>query len=462
MRKPKLLIANRGEIACRVLAAARLLGLPTVAVHSAPDAGLPHVALADEACALDGARAQETYLDVDRVLAAARETGATLLHPGYGFLSENAGFARRCRDEGIVFVGPSPEAIDLMGDKEQARRTAAAAGVPVLPGTARLPEDAEGLARAARELEYPLLVKSSAGGGGIGMRIVKEPGELEAAVRSTRALAGKAFGDDAVYLERYVARARHVEVQVFGFGDGDAVHLYERDCSLQRRHQKVIEEARAPGLSSELTSDIARAAVALAKACRYEGAGTVEFLVDADTGRFYFLEMNTRIQVEHPVTEMITGVDLVAAQLRQALGESLHGELAQSAIRASGHAVEARVYAENPAKNFLPSPGPLRVLELPRSDGVRVDCGYAAGNTVTPYYDPMIMKVIAAGPTRAAAIDRLAAALRDLRIEGVANNAAYLLACLRHPEFASGNVYTAFLSDRHGDIVAGATQEAQS
>jgi acetyl/propionyl-CoA carboxylase alpha subunit len=453
----KLLVVNRGEIACRVLRAAKSLGLPTVAVYSEADTDLPHVALADEAYPIGPARAAESYLQRARLLEVARQSGARLVHPGYGFLSENAEFAADCARAGLVFVGPAPEVITAMGDKEQARRTAAAAGVPVLPGSDKLADDPAEIARIAQNVGFPLLVKASAGGGGIGMRQVDAPDALVAAVQATSSMALKAFGDGAVYLERMVPRARHVEVQVFGFGDGKAVHLFERDCSLQRRHQKVIEEARAPALQADVAERMAAAAVRLCAASRYAGAGTVEFLLDADTQAFYFLEMNTRIQVEHPVTEMLTGIDLVAAQLRLALGDAtLRRELTQQAITAQGHAIEARVYAENPARNFLPSPGPLRTLELPGGEGVRVECGYRQGNAITPFYDPMLMKVIAHGGNRAEAIERLDAALARLRVEGIVHNVPYLRACLRHPEFVRGAVYTGLLARHHAELVASA------
>jgi len=453
MATQKLLVANRGEIACRVIRAAASLGIQTVSVYSDVDSGLPHVAMADESFHIGPARASESYLNSARLLQVAKDTGATLLHPGYGFLSENSSFAEMCRAQGVTFVGPTPETIDLMGDKEQARRTAAQAGVPILQGTDKLGDDFTAINRAARDIGYPLLVKAAAGGGGIGMRIVRTAEELEGAVQSTRTLAHKAFGDGSVFLERYVEKARHVEIQVFGFGDGSAIHLFERDCSLQRRHQKVIEEARAPELPSSVSARIAEAAVRLVSECRYQGAGTVEFLVDAASHEFYFLEMNTRIQVEHPVTEMITGTDLVAAQIRLASGESLRDEFSQQNILARGHAIEARVYAENPTKNFLPSPGPLSVFEFPTMDGIRIDCGYAQGTAVTPYYDPMVMKVIAHGTTRESAVERLHDALGAIRIEGITHNIPYLRACLRHGDFAAGDVYTGFLGDRHAQLI---------
>jgi 3-methylcrotonyl-CoA carboxylase alpha subunit len=450
-----LLVANRGEIACRVIRAARQLSLRTVAVHSEADAELPHVALADEAVLLGPARAADSYLRADKLLDAARQTGATLVHPGYGFLSENMAFAQACEAAGITFVGPRPEVIRLMGDKDQARQAAARAGVPVLPGTGKLdPHDAAGIVAAGEKTGFPLLVKAAAGGGGIGMRSVAGPTDLVAAVQATSGMAQKAFGDGSVYLERYVERARHVEIQLFGFGDGTAIHLFERDCSLQRRHQKVVEEARAPGIPEAVRQRIGAAAVALACACNYQGAGTVEFLYDTRSQEFFFLEMNTRIQVEHPVTEMITGVDLVGAQLRLALGERLQDELAQSRITSSGHAVEVRIYAENPAKNFLPCPGLLTEFRLPEGDGIRVDTGYREGNKVTPFYDPMVMKLIAHGRDREHAIERMLGALGGLRIGGITHNAAYLQAVLRHPAFRAGELHTGFLGAAHATLLA--------
>jgi 3-methylcrotonyl-CoA carboxylase alpha subunit len=450
-----LLVANRGEIACRVIRAAKKLSLRTVAVYSEADAELPHVTLADEAILLGPARASDSYLQSEKLLNAARQTGASLLHPGYGFLSENAAFAGACETAGIRFVGPTADVIRMMGDKDEARQAAARAGVPILPGTGKLDvADAAAIATAGQRTGFPLLVKAAAGGGGIGMRTVANAEDLAAAVQATSGMALKAFGDGSVYLERYVQRARHVEIQLFGFGDGTAVHLFERDCSLQRRHQKVVEEARAPAIADEVRQKIAAAAVALACACRYRGAGTIEFLYDTDSQAFYFLEMNTRIQVEHPVTEMITGVDLVGAQLRLAMGERLQQELAQSRIAARGHAVEARVYAENPAKNFMPSPGLLTEFRLPQGEGIRVDTGYREGNKVTPFYDPMIMKVVAHGATREQAIDRLHGALAELHIVGITHNTRYLQAVLQHPAFRAAELYTGLLGAAHTELLS--------
>ncbi|MEO9230704.1 MAG: biotin carboxylase N-terminal domain-containing protein [Devosia sp.] len=454
MSRPIVLVANRGEIACRVIRAAKKLSLGTVAVYSEADSELPHVALAGHAVLIGPARASDSYLRADKLIEVAQQTGATLVHPGYGFLSERAPFAEACEAAGLKFVGPSARVIRLMGDKAQAREAAAKAGVPVLPGTQKLdPTDESGVHEGGLATGFPLLVKATAGGGGIGMRTVKTSDELVAAVQATSGMALKAFGDGSVYLERLVERARHVEIQVFGFGDGTAVHLFERDCSLQRRHQKVVEEARAPNIPDAVRARIAEAAVALACTCRYEGAGTVEFLYDTEQQGFYFLEMNTRIQVEHPVTEMVTGIDLVGAQLRLAMGERLQEEMAQARIRADGHAVEVRVYAENPAKNFMPSPGLLTEFKLPQLEGIRAETGYREGNKVTPFYDPMVMKLIAVGADRIQAIDRLRDALGQLRISGITHNVPYLMAVLAHPGFRTGDLHTGYLPQAHAELV---------
>lgn len=449
----KLLVANRGEIACRIIRAARKLGLGVVAVYSEADADAPHVLQADESVCLGPAAAPQSYLRADAIIEVARSKGATLLHPGYGFLAENAAFARKCADAGIRFVGPSPEVILAMGDKEQARRMAISAGLPVSRGTERLDGDDESILREGERVGYPLLVKAAAGGGGIGMRRVDEGHSLLESVQTTRSLAERAFGNGAVYLEHFVRRARHIEVQIFGFGDGRAVHLFDRDCSIQRRHQKVIEEALSPTLTAERRQSICGVAAKLAASCDYIGAGTVEFLYDDETGEYFFLEMNTRIQVEHPVTEMVTGVDLVAAQLRQALGEDLSGELAQEKIAANGAAVEARVYAERPAKNFIPSPGLISALRTPEIEGVRIDTGYREGIKMTPFYDPMLMKVIAHGATRDQAIERLDRALAELVIEGIETNAAFLRAILAHSDYRAGRVHTTWLGDVHKSLI---------
>ena len=385
-----VLIANRGEIACRIIASCRRLGLRTVAVYSEADANALHVATADASHPIGPAPARESYLVADHVLQAAAAHHADAIHPGYGFLAENADFARSVAAAGLIWIGPRAETIEAMGDKERAREIARAAGVPVLPGSPRFSAGVlGGVAAAAGAVGFPLLVKATAGGGGIGMRRVDGPDALLEAAEATSSMAEKAFGDGTIYLERFIPVARHVEVQIFGFGDGTAIHLFERDCSLQRRFQKIIEETPAPGLHPEITAAMAEAAVRLCREQRYSGAGTVEFIVDAGTGDFFFLEMNTRIQVEHPVTEMTTGTDLVAMQLELARGSL--PPIAQSEIARAGHAIECRLYAEAPARNFMPSPGTLTIFRHPvTTPDVRIDTGFREGDTITPYYDPMI------------------------------------------------------------------------
>jgi 3-methylcrotonyl-CoA carboxylase alpha subunit len=440
-----LLVANRGEIARRVFRAARRLGLRTVAVYSEADAGAAHVAEADEAHLLGPPSPRESYLDIARVMEAARRSDADAVHPGYGFLSESADFAEAVIAAGITWIGPEPEALRAMGDKQRAREIAERAGVPIVPGSARFAAGrSEGLADAAERVGFPLLVKASAGGGGIGMRLVERPDALEKTVTATQSMAERAFGDGTVFLERYVPKARHVEVQVFGYGDGRALHMFERDCSLQRRFQKVIEESPAPGLPEPVRARMAEAAVALCRETRYRGAGTVEFIVDARTHEFFFLEMNTRIQVEHPVTEMVVDRDLVAMQIELARGTLAVED--QGAIETRGHAIECRLYAENPAKKFMPSPGPLRVFDLPEPDEtLRIESGYRQGDAVTPYYDPMLAKIIARGPDREAASRRAVAALETVRAEGVRTNRDFLIACLSSDGFRAGDVHTSFV-----------------
>ncbi len=449
----KVLIANRGEIACRVIRACKSLGLATVAVYSEADAESLHVESADEACLLGPAKAAESYLKVEKILEAARKTGADAVHPGYGFLAENAGFARAVEAAGLTWVGPRPATIEDMGDKERARLLAKSAGVPILAGSPRFPEgDLAGLAEAGETVGYPLLVKASAGGGGIGMRLVEGPGDLEKVVSATQGMAARSFGDGTVFLERFVRRARHIEIQVFGLGDGRALHLFERECSIQRRFQKIVEESPAPGLAAETRKAMADAAVRLAAQERYRGAGTVEFVVDGESGEFFFLEMNTRIQVEHPVSEMITGVDLVALQLRLAAGEAL--SLSQANIRASGHAIECRLYAENPAKMFLPQPGPLTTLVFPEAGPeVRIESGVRQGDKITPFYDPMIAKVVCHGSDREAAIERSLETLRAIELEGIVTNLDFLMRTLDHAAFRAGDCYTAFVEQHKDDLV---------
>ncbi len=437
-----LLIANRGEIACRVIRTARRLGLRTIAIYSEADRNALHVRLADEAYCVGPAPAGESYLNAARILELASESRAAAIHPGYGFLAENAGFAQACRDAGVIFVGPPPEAILRMGSKSEARRLMAAAGVPVLPGYDDADQAPERLVAEASRLGFPLLIKPTAGGGGKGMRIVRALADFPEALAGARREALKSFGDERVLLERFVEVGRHVEIQVFADTQGHAVHLFERDCSLQRRHQKVVEEAPAPGLDEATRERMGAAAVRAAQAVNYEGAGTVEFLFDGRS--FYFLEMNTRLQVEHPVTEMITGLDLVEWQLRVASGERL--PLAQEDISRDGHAVEVRLYAEDPERGFLPSTGTLQRFRMPvTSAHTRVDSGFQQGDTVTVYYDPMLAKIITWAPERTAAIDRLRAALEEVEIEGVRTNARFLWEILGDEAVREGRVSTRLL-----------------
>ena len=450
-----LLIANRGEIACRVAATARRLGVRTVAVYSDADADARHVRACDEAYRLGPAPARESYLRGDAILAIAKRCGAQAIHPGYGFLSENEGFAQACADAGVVFVGPPPSAISAMGLKAESKRLMAAAGVPLVPGYHGEDQDPALLAGEAAKIGFPVLIKASAGGGGKGMRIVREAGEFAAALASCKREAAASFGNDAVLVERYATKPRHVEIQVFADAHGHALYLFERDCSVQRRHQKVIEEAPAPGLPEATRRAMGEAAVAAARAVGYVGAGTVEFILDA-SGAFYFMEMNTRLQVEHPVTEMITGLDLVEWQLRVACGEPL--PLAQSDLRVKGHAIEARVYAENPDRGFLPSTGTLVHLRTPaavqftvgadasgRPAPVRIDSGIGEGDAITPFYDPMIAKLIVWGEGRAQAIARMREALARFEAVGPSTNVDFLGRLMRCRSFAEADLDTALI-----------------
>jgi len=446
----KLLVANRGEIAERIVRSAHDLGIATVAVFSDADADARFVRAADEAVRLPGTAPADTYLRADLVVAAALRTGADAVHPGYGFLSEQAAFARACADAGLVFVGPPAEAIELMGSKLTAKALMGAAGVPVLPGAtvtdAMDGPDGEGALLAAGEgIGYPVLVKASAGGGGRGMRAVHDPAELVDAVAAAQRESAAAFGDGTVFLERLVEQPRHIEVQVLADAHGNVVHLFERECSIQRRHQKVIEEAPSPAVDDDLRAQITGAAVAAARAVGYVNAGTVEFVLAPD-GTFAFLEMNTRLQVEHPVTELVTGLDLVALQLRIAQGEPLPDEVLQA--RLHGHAIEARLYAEDVAAGYLPTSGRLDRFRIPVRDGIRVDTGYGDGSVVSTYYDAMLAKVIAWAPTREEAARRLDEALRGAQLHGPTTNRDLLVHVLRHPEFLAGATDTGFL-DRH-------------
>ena len=442
-----VLIANRGEIACRVIRTARRLGLRTIAVHSEADAHALHVRMADEAHAIGPAPAAQSYLVADKIIAAARAAGADCIHPGYGFLSENAAFAEVCRAAGIVFVGPPPEAIRAMGLKDRAKALMEKAGVPVVPGYHGDKQDPAFLKRKAYEIGYPVLIKAVAGGGGKGMRKVERHADFDAALEAAQREAKSAFGDAQVLIEKYVNAPRHIEMQVFADGHGNAIHLNERDCSLQRRHQKVIEEAPAPGMSADLRGRMGAAAVAAAKAVGYQGAGTVEFIADGAGGLkengFWFMEMNTRLQVEHPVTEAITGLDLVEWQFRVAAGETL--PLKQDQVGLAGHAVEARLYAEDPERGFLPSTGRLVALSFPQGEGLRIDSGVEAGDAVTPFYDPMIAKVIAHAPTRDGALDILADALERTVVAGPRSNAGFLAALARADGFRGGDFDTGFI-----------------
>jgi 3-methylcrotonyl-CoA carboxylase alpha subunit len=448
----KLLIANRGEIACRIMRTARRMGIATVAVYSDADTGAPHARMADEAVHIGPAPARESYLVVEKILDAARAAGADAIHPGYGFLSENADFAERVRAAGLVFVGPSDQAIRVMGLKDSAKTKMKAAGVPVTPGYLGEDQSLARLERMAENVGYPLLIKAVAGGGGKGMRPVASKAQFTEALLAAKREAAAAFGNDSVMLEKLLLRPRHVEVQIFGDSQGNIVHLFERDCSLQRRHQKVIEEAPAPGLSVQLRHVLGVAAVTAGHAIGYENAGTVEFILDMDDldeagdPRFYFMEMNTRLQVEHPVTEAITGQDLVEWQIRIARGEML--PLMQDALQLRGHAVEARLYAENPDKGFLPSTGTLTRLAFPASSekgGARIDTGVEQGGEVTVHYDPMIAKVIAHAPTRTEALARLVTALDRIEVEGVITNRGFLARLAAHPAFVAGDVDTGFI-----------------
>ncbi len=439
----KILIANRGEIACRIFRTARAMGYRTAAVYSDADAGALHAALADEAVRIGPAAVHESYLDGEALIRAAALCGADALHPGYGFLAENAEFAARCEQAGLVFVGPPAAAIAAMGNKAAAKRLMIEASVPCVPGYQGAEQSDARFAAEAGKIGYPVMVKAAAGGGGRGMRLVARPAELAAALAGARSEAANAFGSGELILEQAVADARHVEIQIFADADGRTIHLGERDCSVQRRHQKVIEEAPAPGVSPELRARMGAAAVKAARAIGYRGAGTVEFLLDA-AGRFYFLEMNTRLQVEHAVTEAVTGLDLVEWQLRVAAGEPL--PLEQPQVRCDGHAIEARLYAENPYEGFLPQSGTVLVCELPGGTGIRVDHGLRAGDEVSPHYDALLAKVVAHGATREEARRRLAAALDDTAVLGLPTNRMFLSAVLRHPAFAAGAATTAFVA----------------
>ena len=448
MTLAKVLIANRGEIAVRVARACRELGLASVAVYSEADAGAPHVTAADEAVAIGPAEAARGYLDVDALLAACEATGADAVHPGYGFLAESADFARRVVAAGLVFVGPPADAIAAMGDKTAARSRMIGAGVPVVPGTERALDCASEAAEAADEIGYPVLLKAVAGGGGKGMRTVESPDDLAAAFEGARREAAQAFGDGRVYLERYLERPRHVEIQVLGDAHGRLIHLGERECSIQRRHQKLIEEAPSPVLDADLRERMGAVACEAARAVDYVGAGTVEFLFQ--DGEFWFLEMNTRIQVEHPVTELVTGVDLVQWQLRIAGGE--HLTVSDDVAWPRGHAIECRIGGEDPVAGFLPATGTVRAIDLPAGPGVRWDGGVEAGTEVGLHYDPLLGKLLAWAPTRAEAIGRMKRALGELRVAGVRTTVPFHLAVMDEPDFRAGDMSIRYIEE-HPDLL---------
>lgn len=440
----KVLIANRGEIARRLIRACRELGVRSVAIYSEADVNGVWVREADESYPLPGVTATESYLNQGAIFAIAQQTGAEAVHPGYGFLSENADFAEACAEHGIVFIGPSPEAMRTLGSKAEARRLAESVGVPVIPGRDGANHSDTQLREAAGEMGYPVLIKASAGGGGKGMRVVESPDEFVSALQAARGEAASSFGDDHIILEKFFTSIRHVEIQVLGDLQGNVVHLFERECSVQRRHQKIIEETPSPVMTPELREKMTTAALNLTRAAGYVSAGTVEFMVTPD-GNFYLLEMNTRLQVEHPITELVAGVDLAVWQIRIANGEPL--SFTQDELTQRGHAIECRLYAEDPAMNFLPSIGQIGVYRAPAGAGIRVDDGITTGSEVTPYYDPMLAKIVTWGATRPEAIRKMVQALQETVVLGVTTNLAYLLDILQHEAFAEGETTTHFLTE---------------
>ena len=446
MQLDTILIANRGEIACRIMRTLRQMGLRSVAVYSQADAGAPHVALADKAVQIGPGPVTDSYLDGAKLIRAAQDGGAQAIHPGYGFLSENADFARAVEAAGLIFIGPAPEAIAAMGNKAGAKRLIAEAGVPCLPGYEGQDQSDTVLIEAAQQVGFPLMVKAAAGGGGRGMRLVQTAEALPEALTRARSEAENAFGSGELILERAILRPRHVEIQVFADSHGNCLHFGERDCSVQRRHQKVVEEAPSPAVNPELRAAMGAAAVQAARAVDYCGAGTVEFLLD-DSGDFYFLEMNTRLQVEHPVTELITGLDLVALQIATARGEPL--PLTQEEVRLSGHAIELRLYAEDPARDYLPATGPVTLWQPATGAGIRIDAGIETGMEVSPFYDPMLAKIVAHGTTRTDALARLSRAVEETVLLGTVTNSEFLADVLRQPAFVQGEATTAFLDDSY-------------
>jgi 3-methylcrotonyl-CoA carboxylase alpha subunit len=448
----KILIANRGEIAVRIMRTCRRMGIASVAVYSSADTYALHTKFADEAVFIGPAPVRESYLNAEKIIAAALRTGAEAVHPGYGFLSENAEFAAACAASGLVFIGPSPESIRSMGLKSTARRMMAEAGVPIVPGYDGDDQELESLRRSAIAVGLPILIKASAGGGGKGMRLVRDAAELASSLESARREAEKAFGDGSLLIEKYIDDARHVEFQIFGDNHGEVVHLFERDCSIQRRHQKVIEESPSPAMTPELRRRMGEAAVRAAAELRYSGAGTVEFLL-APSGEFYFIEVNTRLQVEHPVTEMITELDLVELQIRVAEGKPL--PLGEEDLQQSGHAIEARLYAEDPDNDFLPATGRIATWHHPESTGgLRIDSGVETGTEIGIYYDPLLAKVIAHGPDRETALRKLVYGLKDLDVQGVKTNRDFLIRLLTQPDFQSGLYSTSFIESHRGELAA--------
>lgn len=452
----KILIANRAEIAVRVMSTAREMGISTVAVFTEADRDLPFVQLADESHCLGEGTLAETYLNKEKLIALAKQSGADAIHPGYGFLSENATFCKMVEQAGIIFIGPTADVIALMGDKITSRDTALAANVPLIPGYNGEKQDATTLQAEAEKIGYPVLIKASAGGGGKGMRVVEKSADFAHALEAAQGEAQNAFGDSRVFVERYITQPRHIEVQVFSDTHGNHVHLFERECSIQRRHQKIVEESPSPALNADLRESICATAVGIARHIAYRGAGTVEFILDTD-GRFYFLEMNTRLQVEHPVTELVTGQDLVKWQIRVAQGEPL--PLAQKDIRQNGHAIEVRIYAEDPDNQFLPTTGVIEHVGQPVLHNVRFENGYRDGNAVTVNYDPMLAKLAVWADTREAAAHKLVAALDDVRFSGVKTNRAYLQRVLKHRSFLQGDTFTSFVVAHEADLAAPALSD---
>jgi 3-methylcrotonyl-CoA carboxylase alpha subunit len=450
----KILIANRGEIACRIIRSCHALGYSSIAVYSEADAAAQHVQMASESYLIGAAPIKESYLNIDIIISTALKAKAKYIHPGYGLLSENASFAAQVQEAGLIWIGPAPKTISLMADKGRARNIAVKAGVPVLPGSKPInPNNSLSLRKAAIEIGFPLLVKATGGGGGIGMRAVKSSEDLPRIAKSVSALAERTFGDSGIFLERHVANARHIEVQIFGLGNGKVFHLLNRECSIQRRFQKVIEEAPAPGIPKSIQLQMIKVACKLAENQKYSGAGTVEFILDRDTDDFFFLEMNTRIQVEHPVTEMISGQDIVALQLLLASGEDFEN-LSNYNFKFDGHSIECRLYAEKPEKNFLPSPGILDKFCIPdQTDSLRIDTGFIQGDTITPFYDPMIAKIIVSAPNRVRAIEEMKKALNQIEIAGISTNLAFLKKVLQHQAFHSNNINTQFIDTYKSELI---------